>query len=187
MGKPRSSLLQRTALAALAVVVACGGGMPPVVRAETSAVFDVAANIVPGCLVDGLGASGEAGHIGSLDFGTDSTFSRATRAASTSASQVIRLRCTPGVSVMMTIDGGDHAEAGARHLQLGADTGARIAYNLCSDAACTQSIAIGGNAAITASAANSEDIRLPIFATLVLPGALPPGTYRDTLTVTLTW
>lgn len=177
----------RTALIAPVAVLAGGGyGLSPA-RAETTAQFEVSATIAPGCLVDGVGGSGQAGTIGTLDFGTDSTFSTATHTATTTASQGIRLRCTPGVNLMMAVDGGGHAGAGVRHLQRGGDTAARIAYSLCRDAACNQPLAIGGSAAIAVTGANSEDVLLPLFASLTLPGALQPGTYTDTLTVTLTW
>ena len=177
----------RHALAAPALVVMCGGGPLFPAHAETSATFDVSATITPGCLVDGVGSSGPAGTIGTLDFGTDSSLSTATRTASTLASQAIRLRCTPGVSLSMSVDGGDHAAAGARHLQRGADPSARIAYRVCSDAACTQPIVIGANVVTAITAVNSDDVRLPIHAELTLPGDLTPGTYNDTLTVTLSW
>jgi spore coat protein U-like protein len=171
---------------ALAAIAACGGCISAA-RAETTAQFDVSATITPGCLVDGLGSSGNAGTIGRLDFGTDSTFSTAAHTATTTSGQAIRIRCTPGVSLMMNVDGGGHAAAGARHLQRGADTAARIAYAVCRDAACSQPIAIGGTTAIAVTGTNSEDVRLPIYGSLTLPGTLPPGTYTDTLTVTLTW
>ncbi|HMQ19691.1 MAG TPA: spore coat U domain-containing protein [Sphingopyxis sp.] len=163
------------------------GGGGDRAHAETSASFDVTASIVPGCLVDGLGSSGDAGLIGILDFGEDSSLSTATHGAALASTQTIRLRCTPGVEVTMGIDGGAHADAGSRHLQRGTDTAARIVYTLCSDAACAQPIAIGADTAITVTGANSDDVRLPLFASLTLPGALPPGTYSDTLTVTLSW
>lgn len=177
------------ALAALLVVVASGGGLffSSPARAETSAQFDVTARIEPGCLVDGLGASGNAGTIGTLDFGQDSSLSTAQHSATTTATQAIRLRCTPGVALNISIDGGAHAGTGLRHLQRGGDAVSRIAYSLCSDAACNQPIAIGGSAALLVSAANSSDVRLPIHGRLTLPGGLVPGSYRDTLTVTLTW
>lgn len=180
----------RHALVAPAILVLCGGGlpfMPDEAHAETSANFDVTAAIVPGCLVDGLGSAGNAGAIGTLDFGHDSSLSTASHSATTTASQSIRLRCTPGVNLSMSIDGGTHSASGARNLQLGSNTAARIAYSVCRDAACNLPIAIGGTASTAISAANANDVQLPIYAALMLPGHLPPGTYTDTLTVTLTW
>jgi spore coat protein U-like protein len=175
------------ALFTLFALVAGGGGLPSPALAETSAEFQVAARIVSGCLVDGLGDSGHAGSIGTLDFGSDSTFSTATHNTSMDGGQAIRLRCTPGVALTMSVDGGSHAALGTRHLQLGADRAARIAYALCRDAGCSQPIAIGGTASVAVTGTNSEDVRLPLHASLTLPGALPPGAYADTLTVTLSW
>ncbi|WP_411339758.1 spore coat U domain-containing protein [Sphingopyxis sp. J-6] len=174
-----------TALAAFAGLVAYAAGSSA--QAETTAQFDVSATITAGCLVDGLGGSGNAGRVGTLDFGLDSTFSTATHTATTTGTQAIRLRCTPGANLTMSIDGGSHAAAGARNLQLGANSGARLVYTLCRDAGCTQPIAIGTPYAVPVSGANSEDVRLPIYGLLTLPGTRPPGTYTDTLTVTLTW
>lgn len=175
------------AQAAFLALVASGGGLPSPALADTSASFEVAATIVSGCLVDGLGGSGHAGTIGTLDFGSDFSFSTATHSASLGASQAIRLRCTPGVTLTMSVDGGRHAALGTRHLQLGTDSGARVAYALCRDAGCGQPIAISGSASVAVTGADSEDVRLPLHAALTLPGALPPGVYDDTLTVTLTW
>ncbi|WP_422059831.1 spore coat U domain-containing protein [Sphingopyxis sp.] len=177
----------RRVLAALLAVVASGGGLFSPAQAETSANFDVTATVTPGCRVDALGGSGNAGTIGTLDFGQDSSLSTASHSATTTGNQAIRVRCTPGVTLMMTIDGGAHAASGQRHLQRGADPASRILYSLCSDAACNQPIAIGGSTAVTATTANGEDIRLPVHARLTLPGALTAGTYTDRLTVTLSW
>lgn len=161
--------------------------LPCPAEAATSILFDVTARVSPGCLVDGLGASGNAGRIGTLDFGTVSTFSTQRRTATTTTGQAIRLRCTPGVNLVMTIDGGAHAVSGQRNLQRTGTTTARIPYALCRDAACTLPIVAGTGYAPGVTSANSEDVRLPIYAALTPSGTMPPGTYTDTLTVTLTW
>ena len=171
----------RLLMAALPVGITGGA------QAETSESFGVSASIVAGCLVDGLGDSGDAGLIGNLDFGTDSAFSTATHTATIGASQTMRLHCTPGVNVQMQIDGGVQALAGTRRLQHESDSSAAIAYSVCADAACALPVAIGGTVAIPVSAANDVDVRLPIFARLSLPGNLPAGSYHDTLIVTLSW
>lgn len=181
MSRPRPPAVF-AALAMLVASMAAGSA-----QAETTAQFDVSATITAGCLVDGLGASGNAGRIGGLDFGVDSTFSTATHTATTTGGQAIRLRCTPGTNLTMSIDGGSHAAAGARNLQLGANAAARIAYILCRDTGCTQPIAIGTAYAVPVTGTNSEDVRLPIYGSLTLPGTRRPGSYTDTLTVTLTW
>lgn len=186
---PRVPLARTQPGSALALFILCAGGigLPRPADAETTAQFDVTATVTPGCLVDGLGSSGNAGRIGVLDFGTDSTFSNATRTATTTTGQAIRLRCTQGVSLTMSIDGGAHFANSRRNLQRGTTTTARIGYTLCRDAACNQQISVGTAVPVTVTATNSEDVRLPIYGSLTLPGTLPPGTYTDTLTITLTW
>lgn len=156
-------------------------------HANTSAEFDVSASITAGCLIDGLGSSGNAGTLGMLNFGQASALSTATKNASLLAAQTLRLRCTPGVNMTMAIDAGSHAASGARNLQLGANSALRLAYSLCTDAACTQPLAIGGSSVIAVSSSNSNDVKLPIYGRLTLPGQATAGTYTDTLTVTLSW
>jgi len=156
-------------------------------EAATGASFQVSATIEPGCLVDGLGVSGHAGTLGELDFGTDSALSTATHSASSQSTQAITLRCTPGVALAMSIDGGAHAGTSTRHLQRGTNPADRVAYSVCGDAACTVPIAIGGSVGITVTAANMNDVRLPVFGRLTLPGGVPAGMYSDVLTVTLSW
>lgn len=174
-------LARLTVFGAIAVAL-----LPVRADAATSQTFDVTATVTPGCLVDGLGASGNAGQIGTLNFGTASTFSTQQRTATSTTGQTMRLRCTQGVTLRMTIDGGTHSSSGQRNLQRAATT-SRIPYTLCRDAACTLPIAIGTAYTTAITTTNSEDVRLPIYATLTLPGTLPPGTYTDTLTVTLAW
>lgn len=164
-----------------------GGGVATAVHAETSRTFQVTAAIQPGCAVVGLGTSGNAGTIGTLNFGTDSSLSTATHSASLLSTQTIVLRCTPGVSLLMAIDGGQHAASGMRNLQSAANAAARLGYSLCADAGCTTPIGIGQQIGITVTSANMNDIRLPVFGRLILPGNRPPGTYSDVLTMTLTF
>jgi spore coat protein U-like protein len=160
--------------------------LPADAHAETGKSFQVSATIQPGCLVDGLGASGNAGHIGTLDFGSAPSLSTATRTASLSASQSIRLRCTAGVQLHVAIDGGAHANLGVRRLQLG-NTATRLDYSVCEDAACTKPFGVSVVRNVTVAVGDTEDVRLPIFGRLTLPGGKPAGTYSDTLTVTLSW
>ncbi|ALI03299.1 SCPU domain-containing protein [Pseudomonas sp. FW306-02-F02-AA] len=150
--------------------------LPMPLSAVTSQSFQVSATVVAGCLVVG-GVS----NYGSLNFGSSS-------ALSTSSVQVtltggVQLQCTPGVTLNMTVDGGLYNSSG-RHMQL--DSGsARVAYSLFSDAAYSQSLGIGQSVAVAYSDAN--DISLPIYGQVQLPGNQPGGTYSDVLQVQLSW
>src|SRR5690606_32598627 len=81
-------------------------GLSVPAEANTGATFEVSATIVAGCAVDGVGTSGDAGLIGTLDFGRDTTLSTATHNAALGANQTIVLRCTPGVSLSLKLGGG---------------------------------------------------------------------------------
>jgi len=156
-------------------------------RAETTATFEVSATIVAGCAVDGIGTSGDAGSIGTLDFGHDTTLSTASRDAALVGSQMIVLRCTPGVALSMTLGEGLHASGGDRHMQLGSSTAERLQYRLYADAGMTDEIGIDQARSILVTASNMNDVELPVYAQVSLPGGSLAGTYADSFLVTLTW
>lgn len=160
---------------------------PGQASAETSRSFQVAAVIQSGCAVDGIGTSGSAGSIGSLSFGQDNTLSTGVHTAALSGSQTIILRCTPGVALTMTLDGGQHAAAGIRNLQLGSTATNRLQYRLYSDSGFTQEIGIGQSRSIAVTGSNLNNVQLPLFGRLTLPGTGQPGAHTDNILVTLNW
>lgn len=155
--------------------------------AGTSASFDVMASIAAGCAVDGVGTSGDAGLIGTLDFGHDTTLSTASHSAVLSENRAITVRCTPGVTLQLAINGGLYASGGVRNLRVGGSSTDRLPYRLFSNAGMTDEIGIGQNRSILVTAATMNDVWLPIYARLSLPGGTVPGNYTDALLVTLTW
>lgn len=166
--------MNRVRWAALAVCI--GWGMPVSLLAVTSQSFQVSATITPGCLV----ASGGTNY-GSLAFGSYSAL--ATSTASVALTSSVVLQCTPGVTLSMTVDGGLY-NSGGRRMQLNSGT-AKVAYQLFSDAALSQSIVVGQSVNVAYS--NANNITLPIYGRVQLPGNTPGGTYSDTLQVQLTW
>lgn len=185
---PGFTMLRTRPTSATALVLLFLSSLPTLAWAQNpSSNFQVSATIEHGCIVDGLGNSGDAGNIAELDFGTDSALSTTTHVASASTSQSITLRCTPGVDLGMTIDGGEHAQGGSRHLQLGNNSAQRLQYHLYRDASFTQPIGINASLGITITSANMNNVILPIYGRLTLPGTRQTGTYTDTLLVTLTW
>ncbi|MDL4861652.1 spore coat U domain-containing protein [Halomonas elongata] len=148
--------------------------------------FQVAATISEGCLVDseipGDGAS--LGSLGSLDFGTASSLSQQTRTSMLVDTAGVTLSCTPGIALIMRIDGGLHASGGVRHME--SDAGAGLAYALFADASYQQAIGIDASIAVD-TLSDPNNISLPIYGRLTLPGARPSGVYTDRLAVTLEW
>ena len=156
--------------------MACGLAVPLPLSAVTSQSFQVSATVTPGCLVVGAGAN-----YGALAFGSYSALATSTVTAALTAG--VTLQCTPGVALSMSVDGGLHNSSG-RNLQLNSGS-ARVAYQLFRDAAFSQSLGVSQSVSVTYSDANN--ISLPIYGRVVLPGNQPGGTYSDTLQVQLTW
>ena len=144
--------------------------------AATSQSFQVSATVAAGCLVIG-GVS----NYGSLVFGSQPALS--TSSVRVALSGGVQLQCTPGVSLNMTVDGGQNNNGG-RNMRLNSGS-ARVAYQLFRDAAYSQGLGVGQSVAVTYSDANN--ISLPIYGQVQLPGNQPGGTYSDVLQVQLSW
>lgn len=149
------------------------------VQALPTQTFQVSASVVAGCVISGT----NTGVFGTLDFGTQSGVSRQNVSASFVQSTSINLACTPGTSLNMSINGGSNFGT-SRNLKL-ANFSNTIAYQLFSNASRTQAIPVNQNVAL--SYVNANNITLPIYGQLQLPGPTRAGTYTDTLTVTLSW
>ncbi|PQP01678.1 spore coat protein [Pseudomonas frederiksbergensis] len=159
-----------------ALILLCATGLPLPLAAVTNQSFQVSATVTAGCLV-----MGGVSNYGNLDFGTQSAL--ATHSLQGQLSGGVQLQCTPGVTLNMSIDGGQYNSNG-RHLQLEGGN-ARVAYQLFSDVAFSESLGIGQSVAVAYSDAN--DIRLPVYAQVQLPGNQPGGIYSDVLQVQLSW
>lgn len=158
-------------------------GLPLEALAATTASFEVTARVESGCLVNGALPAEDSGQWGSLDFGQYPATSSAMATASMVDSQTVVLQCTPGIALAMRVDGGQYHD-GRRNLQREGGS-ERLPYELYSDAAFSQAIAVDQNIAVSYSDAN--DIRLPLYGRLQLTGSAPAGEYRDTLRLTLEW
>ncbi|MGK3124656.1 spore coat U domain-containing protein [Candidatus Pantoea formicae] len=145
----------------------------------TSTTFQVSASVVAGCVVSGT----NTGVFGTLNFGTQSGVATSSVSASYVQSTTINLACTPGTAVSMSINGGSNY-ATTRNLKISGNTNT-VPYYLYSNA--THTTAIPVNSAVALSYSNANNITLPIYGLLTLPGPTRAGTYTDTLTVTLSW
>ncbi|GBQ26393.1 spore coat U domain-containing protein [Gluconacetobacter sacchari DSM 12717] len=155
--------------------------------AATSATMSVSAQIVAGCAINGaVPASGASvGSLGALDFGSVASLSTAPLRAALTPAATVSLRCTPGVPVTMTVDGGLHYAGGSRGMVLTGGT-ARIAYALFSDSAYSATIQPGATVSVNVAGSPSP-LTLPIFGQATPTGLTSAGLYSDTLTVTLQW
>ncbi len=158
------------------LVLICAASSPLPLSAVTSANFQVSASVVAGCLV-----TGGVSNYGTLNFGSNSAISTST--LTTALASGIQLQCTPGVALSMRVDGGQNNSNG-RHMKLN-NGSAQVAYQLFMDPGFNQSLGISQSVNVAYSDANN--IRLPIYGQVVLPGDQPAGTYSDVLQVQLSW
>lgn len=143
-----------------------------------SQTFQVSADIVAGCLVQGS----NTGVFGAINFGTYPGTSKAPVTASFVQNATITLVCTPGTNLQMSVDGGANYSTG-RNLRLNGNTNL-VPYNIYNSAT---NVAIPVNQAVPVTFTNANNIVLPLYGQLTLGGNSRAGSYADTLTVTLSW
>ena len=141
--------------------------------------FQVSASIVAGCVVSGT----NTGVFGTLNFGTQSGVASNSVNASFVQSTTITLACTPGTTLSMSINGGANYTS-TRNLKHTTNPNT-VPYSLYSNASRTTAIPV--NSPVALSYSNANNITLPIYGVLQLPGPTRAGTYTDALTVTLSW
>ncbi|GHC25719.1 polyketide synthase [Kushneria pakistanensis] len=144
--------------------------------------FEVSATVMPGCLVQGGSARGS--RWGVLDFGTHSALSSPVVTTALLPSDTIRLQCTKGLTLSMSINQGQHYSDGLRQLQNAG--GAAVPYRLYSTSALSNEL-LPGQAMSLAAPNDGTDLQLPIYGRLQLRPDDPPGRYTDQLIVTLSW
>jgi len=158
---------------------------PAVAVAATSASFAVVAEVISGCEINGALPDGgqSVGDLGTLAFGTHSALKQGMVSTSLAWNSNVHLRCTPGVSLTMTVDGGLHPGT-TRNMQA-ATSSARISYQLYQDVGLT--VALPADQPVAVPVEDTEGMYLPIHGAALLTGDQLPDTYSDTLTITLNW
>lgn len=122
--------------------------------ALTSQSFPVRAAIVAGCIIGG------GGQYGTLDFGIHSGVATADVNAAFVPNGSLSIACTPGVTLNMQIDGGQHYTTVRRMIRGG---GAQsVSYRLYRSSTTTAANEITVGQTVAISAGNGNNILLPI-------------------------
>lgn len=141
-----------------------GGGSVPV---GSSGIY---AQVPSGCRITA---------ISDLDFGTVAGLSAVPDQAAS-----LSLQCPSGTSWQVGMGDGAN-NSGGRHMVSG--TGARVAYALYRDPARTQGWGQTLNGNTAAGVSNGSTTTLPIYGRVPSQASQPPGSYSDTVVVTLTY
>jgi spore coat protein U-like protein len=147
--------------------------------------FTVGAEIVEGCALAG---SPQVSGIdfGALDFGSHpAVFAGTVAAAALVGGSPVRLECTADLGFQMTVDAGQHSDGGGRRLRRSGGS-EFVPYSIYTTASRATPIPAGTPLALAAPASGLVDV--PVYGWLALNGVgLQPGSYTDTLQVTLSW
>nr|WP_240993503.1 spore coat U domain-containing protein [Asaia bogorensis] len=149
--------------------------------------MSVSAQIVGGCTINGVVSSPgrSVGSFGTLDFGSVSSLSRNAVSARLDTGSAITLNCTPGISVMMSLDDGLHPLNGSRTMMRNGGT-ERVSYSLYGDSSYSTALSPGTSFALDTSHSPAP-LSFPVYGRAMPDGTSPPGQYSDTVTVTIQW
>lgn len=138
--------------------------------ATTSATMTVTAVVEQSCTLDAQ----------PLQFGV-----LASDAAGSGAASSLSVSCTPDTAFVITMDGGQYANAGERRM---ADaTGVRfLAYELYSDAARTRRWGASAAEGVSATMTQASAMSLPVYGRIEVSSATA-GEYSDMVTVTVSF
>ncbi|MDL2171635.1 MULTISPECIES: Csu type fimbrial protein [Asaia] len=145
-------------------------GQIPYASGATTTSVSVSAQIIGGCTINGAvpASGGAVGSFGTLDFGS-----------------AISLSCTPGITVMMSLDDGQHPLNGSRAMMRNGGT-ERVTYSLYRDS--SYSIALLPGTPFTLDTSHSPaPLNFPVYGRATPDGTTPPGQYSDIVTVTIQW
>ncbi len=153
-----------------------------VANAETQKNFTVSAVIATGCSI----ATNAGGRWGDINLGTVSGLASGTVEADllNGAASGIQLNCTPGTSVSVSADAGDHAVAGVRQLAHSTVGSSLIAYQLFANGGTTPWTTQGMGLSFPVG---TSHLQLPVKAKATLAAPMRGGAYSDTVRVTVTW
>ena len=181
-----------TSLAAAVALCAAAPAMAAIPAPLITTTIDVSAVIEAGCLVTNSAGvesdlNGREDMVwGSLDFGSVPAAGNSGSAETSLLwNQSIRVSCTPGIGLSMSIDSGTNGNRLMKHEA----TGSTLQYYLYTDATMTadSEIPVDTPVDLAAFSIDYENVIFPIFARVILPDVSASGTYVDTVRVTLEW
>ncbi|MBB4083957.1 Csu type fimbrial protein [Brevundimonas lenta] len=153
----------------LPVLILAGLAATTATAQTRTAQFAVRAQVVADCQITAQ----------DLNFGTYSSTTAAT------ASTPLNLRCTPGSSATISLDGGSSGNPQARTMQ---GQGASLGYQLYRDAALQNPINTAGMAwQLQGSQNTGQTVVYTIFGQVPANQLVPAGNYVDTIRVTVNY
>ena len=151
----------------------------------TSPTFSVNASIVQGCIVFGSSSQTNGISFGAIDFGSHAALNvgAVSAMAGNSMGAQAQLVCTPGTTVQISVNGGQHPDGAQRRMSNG--NGKFIPYSLALGQGTPTPLPPNTAVGITT---DGTPTALPLLGTVVLPGiGTAAGIYTDSVQVVVSW
>lgn len=170
-----------------AVIIAgaavCALQSPAVAQTVTGTV-DATISLTSACEVNGSDATSGV-DFGTLDFGSHTTlFSEATTELQSDTGSGISIQCSPGSDASLTVTGGSNDAAVPGSGRAMSNGSLFVPYDLYSDAALEATLSNGTSIPVVGDGTVQV---IPIYGRALGNALLTPGTYSDTVAVTLSF
>jgi spore coat protein U-like protein len=153
----------------------------PLIAATKTATVGLTAEVLPACSA-GSTVPATLGQFGTLDFGTYFALNALVSVASTIGNGSLRVNCLLNTPYKVLLSGGGSGNVAARRMT--GPAAALINYNLYTDA--TYGV-VWDNTSGVSGTGSGTDQYLQVYGRVPAQAAPTPGTYTDTVTVTVSW
>lgn len=156
----------------------------PAMAQTVTGTIDATITLTSACEVNGSTATTGV-EFGTLDFGSHTTlFTEATTELQTDSGAGISIQCSPGSDASLTVTGGSNdgtVPGSSRAMSNGTSL---VPYDLYSDVGLLATLANGTSIPVTGDGTVQT---IPIYGRALGTALLTPGTYSDTVAVTLSF
>ncbi len=149
--------------------------------ASKTATIGLAAEVLPACSA-GSTVPATLGQFGVLDFGTYFSLTSLITVSSAVGNGSLRINCILNIPYRVLLSAGGSGSVAARRMV--GPASAQITYNLYTSAAYTT---VWDNTTGVTGTGTGADQYLQVFGRVPAQSAPTPGTYTDTVTVTVSW
>ncbi|MEK1940201.1 MAG: spore coat U domain-containing protein [Pseudomonas sp.] len=146
-----------------------------------AATIGLSAEVLPACSA-GSTAPATLGQFGTLNFGTYFSLNALVSASSAVGNGSLRVNCLLNTPYRVLLSAGGSGNVAARRMT--GPAAAQINYNLYTSAAYTT---VWDNTTGVTATGSGADQYLQVFGRVPKQAAPTPGTYTDTITVTVSW
>lgn len=147
---------------------------------DKTATLNLSVEVLPACQAGSNSGSGLS--FGTLNFGNHFALDNRLTQVGQPGSGALRINCQQNIPYRVLISGGHSGNVNNR--QMVGPSSAVLAYNLYT---ASDFLSVWNDSTGVSGVGNGQDQWLPVYARIPAQASPPPGSYSDTLTVTVSW